>query len=279
MSRSGSALVVELAARLGLERELSRGLAQLFRRRPLHDPGRVLVDLATMLIDGGDCVSDLGVLAEQPDLFGRVASQSTATRLLYALGEQERAAIRAARRGARERAWALGARPATVTLDFDAQLLECHTEKEGGGPHRKGGFGFHPLHCFLDETGEQLAGLLRPGNAGSNTAADHVAVLEQALAQLPAEVADREREPSRCRSWPAPTRPAPPMPSRVRCASSGSVSRSATTSTSASGRPRWRVPKKRWLPALDGGEQAREGAWVAELTDRVDLNGWPEGTR
>src|SRR5207244_1439224 len=116
--------------------------------------------------------------------------------LLHALGAAELAAIRAARRVARERAWALalGARPATVTLDFDAQLMECHTEKEGAAPHRKGGFGFHPLHCFLDETGEQLAAVLRPGNAGSNTAADHVQVLEAALEQLPDDVRDRERE-------------------------------------------------------------------------------------
>jgi len=93
VSRSGSVLVPELAARLGLEHELSGALAHLFRRRPRHDPGRVLVDLATTVIDGGDCVSDLRVLAEQPDLFGSVASDSTATRLLYALGESELMAI------------------------------------------------------------------------------------------------------------------------------------------------------------------------------------------
>ena len=109
VSRSGSALVPELAARLGLEGELSGALAHLFRRRPQHDPGRVLIDLATALIDGGDCVSDLGALAEQPDLFGSVASHSTATRLLHALGEAELAAVREARRVARERAWVLGA--------------------------------------------------------------------------------------------------------------------------------------------------------------------------
>src|SRR5207249_9106511 len=111
VSRSGTVLVAELAGRLGLDRELSAVLAHLFRRRPQHDPGRVLVDLATMVIDGGDCVSDLGALAEQPDLFGSVASHSTATRLLQSLSKAELAAIRAARRVARERAWALGARP------------------------------------------------------------------------------------------------------------------------------------------------------------------------
>lgn len=278
VSRSGSALVPELAARLGLERELSRALAHLFVRRPRHDPGRVVVDLAAMLIDGGDCVSDLGALADQPDLFGRVASHSTASRLLYALGEEELAAIRAARRAARAWAWAAGARPETIRLDFDAQLLECHTEKESAAPHRKGGFGFHPLHCFCDETGEHLAGLLRPGNAGSNTAADHVAVLDAALAQLPDDIADRERED--------------PVSILARADSAGATHEFASELrkrrirfslgyyiTEAVGRAALAVPEKRWQPALDTDDEAREGAWVAELTDRVDLASWPGGTR
>jgi hypothetical protein len=237
-----------------------------------------VVDLATSLIDGGDCVSDLGALAEQSDLFGQVASPSTASRLLCALAEGELAAIRAARRAARERAWVLGARPQTITLDFDAQLLECHTEKEAAAAHRKGGFGFHPLHCFLDETGEHLAGLLRPGNAGSNTAVDHVAVLDAALAQLPASVQDRECDD--------------PLPILARADAAGATHafadalRARTIRFSLGyyvdervGEAALALAKKRWRPALDGDDQAREGAWVAELTDRVDLSGWPAGTR
>jgi len=279
VSRSGAALLPELAARLGLERELSSGLRHLFRREPVHDPGRLVVDLATMLIDGGDCVSDLGVLAQQPDLFGEVASQSTASRLLHALGEPERAVVRAARRVARERAWSLGARPATITLDFDAKLLECHTEKESGGPHRKGGYGFHPLHCFLDETGEHLAGLLRPGNAGANTAADHVTVLEQGLAQLPAEVADRD-----C---------AEPVPLLARADAAGATHAFAAALRERRigfslgyyvdervGQAALALPKRSWRPALDAdGQEERESAWVAELTGQLDLSGWPQGTR
>lgn len=278
VSRSGSALVCELAARLSLDRELSERLAHLFRRRPKHDPGRLLVDLATTLIDGGDCVSDLGVLAEQPDLFGRVASHSTATRLLHALGEPELAAMREARRCVRERAWLLGARPATVTLDFDAQLLECHTDKEGAGPHRKGGFGFHPLHCFLDETGEHLAALLRPGNAGANTAADHIEVLDAALAQLPADVGDRERER--------------PTEILARSDSAGATHAFAAALRERKirfslgyyvdervGQATLSLPKRRWRRALDADGSPRKGAWVAELTGRVDLSAWPEGTR
>lgn len=278
VSRTGAALVPELAARLGLEAQLSKALARLFKRRPAHDPGRVLVDLATTLIDGGDCVSDLGVLADQPDLFGQVASHSTATRLLHALGEDELEAIRDCRRQTRERAWAAGARPQTITLDFDAQLLECHTEKEGAGPHRKGGFGFHPLHCFLDETEEQLAGLLRPGNAGANTAQDHVAVLDAAIEQLPPDVSDRERDE--------------PVEILARADAAGATHAFAAALrerrirfslgyyvTETVGQAALALDKAAWRPALDQDGSERDGASVAELTGHLQLSEWPQGTR
>lgn len=63
--------------------------------------------------------------------------------------------------------------------------MTCHSEKERAAATYKRGFGYHPLRCFLDNTGEALAGLLRPGNAGVNTAADHITVFDQALAQIP----------------------------------------------------------------------------------------------
>jgi hypothetical protein len=172
----------------------------------------------------------------------------------------------------------LGARPETITLDFDAQLLECHTEKEGAAPHRKGGFGFHPLHCFLDETGEHLAAILRPGNAGANTAADHVQVLDAALAQLPDDVCDREREQ--------------PAAILARADSAGATHDFADTLRQRKirfslgyyvdervGEAAVALPKRRWRRALDADGSPRTGAWVAELTGWVDLSGWPEGTR
>ena len=77
-----------------------------------------------------------------------------------------------------------------MVLDIDASLIEIHSEnKEQAEPTFKGGFGFHPMFCFADATGETLASLLRPGNAGANTVADHVTVLDAALGQLPAEIA------------------------------------------------------------------------------------------
>jgi Transposase DDE domain group 1 len=278
VSRSGTALAAELAGRLGVTGALSQALEHLHRRPPVHAPGRVLVDLAVMLIDGGECVSDLGALADQPDLFGRVASHSTASRVLHAIGPDERAAIRQARAAARERAWRLGGRPERIVLDFDSHLVEVHSEKEGAAPNRKHGFGFHPLGCWLDETGEALAMLLRPGNAGANTAADHVSILDAALAQLPADVADRERDE--------------PVEILARADAAGATHAFAAALrerktrfslgyyvTETVGQAALALPDEAWRPALDADGELRDGAWVAELTGHVDLDGWPEATR
>lgn len=108
-----------------------------------------------------------------------------------------------------------------------ADLLGAHSEKERAAPAYKNGFGFFPLLCFLDETGEPLAGVLRPGNAGANTAADHFEVLALALEQLPARDLGR--------SWPGPTSAAPPMPSPPTAATPGSASRSAMNRRAGSG--------------------------------------------
>jgi hypothetical protein len=267
-----------LAGRLGVGAVLSAALGHLHRRAPTHDPGRVLVDLAVMLIDGGECVSDLGALADQPDLFGRVASHSTASRVLHAIGAAERAAIGAARAAARERAWRLGARPQRIVLDFDSHLIEVHSEKERAAPNRKHGFGFHPLGCWLDEPGEALAMRLRPGNAGANTAADHVAVLDAALAQLPGDVRDRERDA--------------PAEILARADAAGATHAFAAALrqrrirfslgyyvTETVGHAALALAEDDWRPAVDADGRPRAGAWVAELTGHVDLSAWPEGTR
>lgn len=274
LARSGSALIGELGHRIGLDAELSGALSHLHSRAPTHAPGKVLADLATMLIDGGECLSDLAALATQPALFGEVASHSTAHRLVHALGGQEIEALDQARAEVRERAWAAGARPETITLDFDAHLIEVHSEKEGAEPNRKHGFGYHPLLCYLDESAEALAGVLRPGNAGANTAADHVTVLDRSLTQLP-ETA-REREFSilaRSDSAGATHEFADALRERkLRFSLGYPVSETV-------GQAALSLPKRRWKPALDADGEPREGAWVAELTDKVDLAGWPEGTR
>src|SRR2546422_548845 len=186
-SRAGTALVAGVAGRVGLTDGLCEALADLRERRSRHDPGRVVRDLALTLADGGDCLADLRALRDQETLFGEVASDATAWRVVARLDGSRLEALRAARARARGRVWDLAGAPQQIILDVDATLVTAHSEKERAAGTYKGGFGFHPLLCYEATTGEALAGLLRPGNAGFNTAQDHIEVLEQALAQLPAE--------------------------------------------------------------------------------------------
>lgn len=141
-------------------------------RRSRHDPGRVVRDLALTLANGGDCLADLRALRDQERLFGVVASDATAWRALAALDEPRLEAIRLARAAARRRVWEQAGAPGRVILDLDATLVTAHSEKEGAAGTYKGGFGFHPLLCYEAGSEEALAGLLRPGSAGSNTAQD-----------------------------------------------------------------------------------------------------------
>src|SRR4051795_8319256 len=196
VSHAGAALVAEVADRSGLTRELSGALAGVRERRGRHDPGRVIRDLAVMLADGGDCLSDLRAVRDQEPLFGPVASDATASRLIDALAGDDGLidAVRVARSRARANAWAAGVAPERVVIDIDATLISAHSEKEGAAGTYKRGFGFHPLVAWLDDTREALAGILRPGNAGANTASDHIELVRLALEQLPGElVMDSER--------------------------------------------------------------------------------------
>ena len=272
VSHAGAALLVELADRAGLTGALSDALAATRERRSAHDPGRVLRDVAVMLADGGDCVTDLEAYRGQERLFGPRPSETTTHRVLKSIDAQLLDALRAARAAARARVWDAGARPESITLDIDATLVTAHSEKELAAGTYKHGYGFHPLCCYLDETGEALAAILRPGNAGSNTAEDHFAVLALALEQLPAEDLDREI--------------------LVRADIGGATH--AFTSDCRDAGIRFSVgyqlgdsvraailelPDTAWAQAIDADGEARDGAWVAELTDRLDLSAWPAGSR
>src|ERR1017187_10563087 len=188
-SHAGSALVAQVADKVGLTQALSRRLGAIKQRRRGHDPGRVIRDLAVMLVDGGECVSDLGAIREQLALFGAVASDSTAFRVVDRVASEPGLlnALRAAHARARERFWVLHGAPEGLTIDIDATLITSHSEKEHAAGNYKGGYGFHPLNAYADQTREALGAILRPGNAGANTAADHKLVLDLALAQIPAE--------------------------------------------------------------------------------------------
>jgi Transposase DDE domain group 1 len=199
VSHTGSAVLRLLADNAGLTAALSRALA---RRgfTPVHDRGRVLGDLAVCIADGGRVLSDLATLRDQPELYGPIASDPTAWRTLEAVGERELAHIAAARAQVRRRVWAAitnrhGRIPPsrvadvdlgkTVVIRMDATIQIAHSDKEGAAGTFKGTYGHHPLGAWCDNTSEALAVRLRPGNAGSNTASDHVEVLTEAIAQIP----------------------------------------------------------------------------------------------
>lgn len=278
VSHAGVRLVTDMAERAGLSADLGVALAPMVGRRRRHDPGDVLVDLAVMLADGGECVSDLKVLRDQPGLFGLVASQPTAWRVLDRIDEELLGALQAARAASRARVWAAGLAPEHLTLDFDATLVNLHSEKEEAAPTYKRGFGYHPLLVFLDQTREALAGKLRAGSAGANTAADHVELLDAAVAQLPvvtkADDADAGADVL------------------VRADSAGAthgfvdaiVGKGFEYSigfdiTEAVRVAILSVPERAWQTPMTQDMEDREGAGVVEITSWLDLSAWGEGVR
>jgi hypothetical protein len=169
-------------------------------------------------------------------------------------------------------------------IDVDATVTISHSEnKQNAAKTWKKTFGYHPLLAFLDRPevsgGEALAGLLRPGNAGANTAADHVTVLEQALAALPEHA-----------------RPRPSDPDSVRVvARSDSAGATHAFATACRDRGVWfsfgfpmdtrvqgivdQIPERCWESAIQTHGGIRDGAWVAEATGLLALTAWPAGSR
>jgi len=286
VSQAGGLLLAEALRVTGLGQGLCAGLARWRAPRAVHDPGKIIADLAVALGLGGDCLADVAVLRAVPGLCGPVASDPVISRLISALAADAPRALRAirkARAAARGRAWALagerapGADGSLIPVDLDATIVLAHSEKEKAAPTWKKTFGFHPLAAFADHGsgagGEPLAIVLRPGNAGSNTAAEHIEVTRLALAQLPRAL--RRRVLIRTDSgggtreflaWLA-------GPGRRLHYSIG------MTITDDIQQAILQMPDRIWEPAYDAGGQARPGAWVAELTGLLDLAGWPEGMR
>ena len=269
-SRAGTVLLVGVADRVGLTEALSRAMGGVRKRRSRHDPGRTLRDLAVMLADGGDCLADLRALRDQPTLFGEVPSDATAWRALAALDVERLAGVRSARAAARARVWELAGAPVRVILDLDATLVTAHSEKEQAAGTYKHGFGFHPLLCYEATSEEALAGLLRPGNAGANTACDHVELLDLALAQLP-EDAKGPGLLVRADSGGASHDFLDHVASLGLCFSVGFDLTAPVREAVLA------LPEKAWRPALSQTGEPREGAAVAELP--LDLSRWPAGTR
>jgi len=293
VGHAGTRLLTDLADKTGLTRGFVQALGLDRVRRSAHEPGRVAVDLAVLLADGGEAIADLAVLRQQPQLFGAVASDATAWRVLDTIDEPALQRLRAARAAARELAWlqlveTRGSLPATtilgravpgLVLDLDATIVLSHSEKEAAAPTWKHTFGFHPLLCFLDATGEALAGLLRPGNAGSNTAADHVTVLGQALAQIPEQ--HRYGVPILVRSDSAGS--SYEFLAHVRGLREQGMDMQFSVGVAIGAPVRAAITAAvDWLPALNTDGSLRDDAQITELTSLIDpqaLAGFPAGTR
>jgi hypothetical protein len=279
-----------LADRLGLGEALSGALPWAGAGVPLHDRGKVLVQTALMLAGGGESCLDIEYLRTGVDLFGAVASDTTLNRTFHEITPEKRKAMLGALAGVRAEVWRRSSlMPATVpvVLDIDASLVEIHSEnKEQAAPTYKGGYGFHPMFCFADATGETLSALLRPGNAGANTVADHLVVLDAALAQLPGAVCAGHRpgdDPSLVE-----------RPVVVRADSAGctegflAACRDRNVGFFVSARSNAQVTgaifdavgiEGVWLDAIDHDGELREGTKVADLTPLIDTSKLPQRTR
>ncbi len=303
VSSSGALMINETIRVAGLRLALSRALRPWQAARARHDPGKVLLDVATAVALGGDCLADVAAVRAQHDLFGIVASDPTVSRLFAALtvdattADAVVAALRSVHAGARDRVWSrrrpLAGTPGTrdggqVIVDIDATLVTAHSDKQGAEATYKKSYGFAPMCAFVDHgehgTGETLALDLRPGKASPFDSADHITVLQAALAQLP----EGERGQVLVRT------------------DAGGASKSLVHHVTDAGLQYSigfpahgpvqtaieMIPEQAWVAALDGDGTPREGAQVAELTDwmptpvkptrspaRYGPQEWPPGMR
>ena len=276
---AGASLVTTTARVLGVDRDLSKRMSRWTPSGAAHDTGKIILDLAVALVVGGDCPADVAVLRGQPRLFGAVASDPTVSRRVDALARDVDRAV-GAMRAARGRARALRLKwaplPAgAVPVDIDATILIAHSEKQDAAATYKRTFGHAPLLAYLDHgeggTGEPLAVTLRPGRANANNAADNIAVLRDALAQLPAQ--ERARVLVRTDAA-GGTHAFLAAVTELGLEYSVGFAVTAPVAAAVAHLPEWA-----WTPAYDGDGVQREGAAVAEVTKLVDLSDWPPGMR
>jgi len=285
------------ADRIGVGETLSGAIGWNGPGTPIHDRGRVLTQTMLMLAGGGESCADIEALSSQERLFGDVCSDTTLYRTFTktltpdTVGQARRAMAQV-----REQVW----RRTSVTdgdeslvLDIDATLVEIHSEnKDGTGANYKSGFGFHPVFCFDDATGDALSGMLRAGNAAANDTADLLTVVDDAISQIPPDMAAGHRPGDD-----------PDLVERavvVRSDSAGGthvftkglrgrnigfqvVTRTQTAISAAIATAN--EDPDRWETAVDqDGSEAEPtdsglAAAVCEVTDLVDMKGWPKGTR
>ena len=284
VSHAGAALLAELADRSGLTEAVSGAMEDCGISWHTHDPGVVLTHLAVAIADGADCLADIAALKEQEDLFGPVASVATAWRAVHATAVFELRAIPLALAAARERVWEAKPPVGPMIWDFDSTLVNVSSEKEDAAATYKRGFGFNPLAVWCDNTTEPLGAMLRPGNAAPGNTDDHLELLEQVVRSVPPEYAlghEEDDDPALV-----------VHPILVRTDSAGASHRfvqslsianfdySIGVSIRGSVRDALLLAQEEdWVRAteLDGG--TRDGAEVIELTEVIELKGWPADMR
>jgi hypothetical protein len=292
IGRAGGVLLRGLAESSGLRGRLSKALT-VPGFVPEHDRGQVLVDLACALGLGAKSISGITVLGQADAVLGPVASPPTVWRALGEMDQAAREKIAVARAAHRRQIWrALTDRPAGfpwiqvagqvldgwIVLDVDASVVESHSDKQGAAATFKKIFGFHPIIVTCANTGEILAILLRPGNTGSNTVSDHVAVLAEAIAQIPPWRrhkilfrADGAGATKGLLEWIGAT--AAEHGYTWRYSVGFDVTEPVRTAIAT-------VPGKVWAAALDADGGVRAGAYVTDITGLLELaDGWPEQMR
>ncbi len=292
------AVGVPLLRLLAEESGLRAGLSKALHRagfHPVHDRGQVVTDVAVALAHGATNVAAAtSVLGQAEVVCGPAASTATVWRVFDDLDATALAQLAAARAVQRRKVWAaLAARPAGfpwlqvagqvwdgwIVVDVDASLVESHSDKQGAAAtFKKHIYGLHPIVVSVANTGEVLAVLLRNGNAGSNTVADHVTVLGEAIAQIPVRYrkkiifrADGAGATKDLLAW-----------IKAEAARNGytwhysvgfDVTESVRTAITT-------VPADVWVPALTPQGTVRRGAYTTEITGVLDLaDGWPPGQR
>jgi Transposase DDE domain group 1 len=288
---AGAVLLRKLADQAGLTAALGSALARA-GKFPLVDRGVALVSMAVTIVLGATSMNDIALLAHQEPVFGAAPSDTTVRRTLELADPATLDKIARVRAKVRAHVWSLiAARPAGfpwlaiagkllagwLVIDMDATLITAHSDKEGAAPTFKKGYGFHPLGAWLANTAESLAMLLRPGNAGSNDAADHIAVLAAAIRQIPSRMRSRLL---------------------VRVDGAGASHELIAHLLSLTSRRRtvlftcgWAIteadeqairllPADAWQAAVDQDGTVQKGTAVAEITHLMSrAAGWPQGLR
>ncbi|WP_030672018.1 IS1380 family transposase [Streptomyces cellulosae] len=279
VSQAGAVLLVETARKTGLDAAMSAALEPWRKPRAVHDPGKILLDVALALALGGDGLADVALLRAEPAVFGPVASDPTVSRLVGQLasgGKRVLAALRTARAEVREHVWRLAGDAAPdaggqVIVDIDGVLVLAHSEKQDAAATWKKTFGHHPLMGFVDHgrggSGEPVVCLLRPGNAGSNTAADHIEATKLALAQLPKRLRRGRQTLIRTDSGGGTHEFVAWLARRGRWLSY-SV---GMTITDAVHQAVLKVPASAWTPAVEPDGDIRDGAWGDTAQNQIWL--------